>query len=119
MTSMVKDLLPRKRPQLAGPSGPVRAQFSHSGLGARRARLLQRHRPDRAEPQAAPDAFRQLGDHGANWFELNKLLSIENIINIQSVGRARLFFCRGFCSVRDSVSTTPQRVGGAALQVQR
>ena len=55
-----EDLLPRKRaqPPLAGPSGPVRAQFGHSGLGARRARLLQRHRPDRAEPQAAPDAFR-------------------------------------------------------------
>ena len=74
-----EDLLPNKRaqPQLAGPSGPGRAQFGHSGLGARRARLLQRHRPDRAEPQATPDAFRQLGDHGANWFELNKLLSIE------------------------------------------
>ena len=53
-----EDLLPRKRaqPQLAGPSGPTRAQFCHSGLGARSARLLQRHRPDGAEAQAAPDA---------------------------------------------------------------
>ena len=76
-----EDLLPRKRaqPQLAGPSGPTRVQFCHSGLGARRTRLLQRHRPDGAEPQAAPDAVRQLGDHGANWFELNKLLSIEKL----------------------------------------
>ena len=48
-----EDLLPRKRaqPQVAGPSGPTR--------------------------QAAPDEIRQLGGHGANWFELNKLLSIE------------------------------------------
>ena len=36
-----------------------------------------RHRPDGAEAQAAPDEIRQLGGHGANWFELNKLLSIE------------------------------------------
>ena len=58
-----EDLLPRKRaqPQLAGPSGPVWAQFCHSGLGARSARLLQRHRPDGTEPQAAPDEIRQLG----------------------------------------------------------
>ena len=32
--------------------------------------------PDGAEAQAAPDAVSQLGGHGANWFELNKLLSI-------------------------------------------
>ena len=72
-----EDLLPRKRaqPQLADPSGPARAQLCHSGLGARSARLLQRHRPDGAEAQAAPDEIRQLGGHGANWFELNKLLS--------------------------------------------
>ena len=74
-----EDLLPRKRaqPQLAGPSGPARAQLCHSGLGARSARLLQRHCPDGAEAQAAPDEIRQLAGHGANWFELNKLLSIE------------------------------------------
>ena len=74
-----EDLLPRKRaqPQLAGPSGPARAQLCHSGLGAGSARLLQRHRPDGGEAQAAPDEIRQLGGHGANWFELNKLLSIE------------------------------------------
>ena len=74
-----EDLLPRKRaqPQLAGPSGPARAQLCHSGLFSRSARLLQRHRPDGAEAQAAPDEIRQLGGHGANWFELNKLLSIE------------------------------------------
>ena len=74
-----EDLLPRKRaqPQFAGLSGPARAQLSHSGLGAGSARLLQRHRRDGGEAQAAPDEIRQLGGHGANWFELNKLLSIE------------------------------------------
>ena len=41
------------------------------------ARLLQRHRPDGGEAQAAPDEIRQLGGHGANWFEPNTLLSIE------------------------------------------
>ena len=51
-------------------SGPARAQLCHSGLGARSARLLQRHRPDGGEAQAAPDDIRQLGGHGANWFEL-------------------------------------------------
>ena len=53
----------------------------------------------------APDAIRQLGGHGANWFELKKLLSIEK--KIQSVRRALLFFsvafCPGFCSVPDSI----------------
>ena len=67
----------RAQPQLAGPSGAARAQLCHSGLGAGSARLLQRHRPDGGEAQAAPDEIRQLGGHGANWFELNKLLSIE------------------------------------------
>ena len=67
-----EDLLPRK-----SPSGPARAQLCHSGLGAGSARLLQRHRPDGGEAQAAPDEIRQLGGHGANWFEPNKLLSIE------------------------------------------
>ena len=115
-----EDLLPRKRaqPQLAGPSGPARTQFCHSGLGARSARLLQRHRPDGAEPQAAPDAVRQLGDHGANWFEL---IAFQRKIKIFSRSDEHFFFsvtfCVGFCSVPDS--TASQRVGAAALQVQR
>ena len=85
----------------------ARAQFGRSGLGARRARLLR----------MAPDAFRELGDHGANWLKPNKLLSIEKIKKY-SVGRTitvHLFCCPGFCSIR----TALQRVGGAALQVQQ
>ena len=63
-----EDFLPWKRaqPQLAGPSDPARAQLYHSNLGARGAGLLQGHRPERVRPQAAQDAFRELGGHGAN-----------------------------------------------------
>ena len=45
------------------PHGVSRSPSGPSGL--RSARLLQRHRPDGAEGQAAPDEIRQLGGHGA------------------------------------------------------
>ena len=86
MASMVKTCCPGRG---RSPSGPARAQFCHSGLGARSARLLQSHRPDGAEPQAAPDAVRQLGDHGANWFEL---IAFQRKIKIFSRSDEHFFF---------------------------
>ena len=67
MASMVKTCCP----------GRGRSRSSRVQAGAGSARLLQRHRPNGGEAQAAPDEIRQLGGHGANWFEPNKLLSIE------------------------------------------
>ena len=68
--------------------------------------LLQRHRPDGAEPQAAPDEIRQLGGHGANWFEL---IAFYRKIIKYSVGQtsASFFsvaFCPGFYRVTHSES---------------
>ena len=74
MASMVKTCCPGRGRSRSSRVQAAPRGLCHSGLGAGSARLLQRHRPDGGEAQAAPDEIRQLGGHGANWFEPNKLL---------------------------------------------
>ena len=68
MASMVKTCCPgRGRSRSSRVQAAPRGRSSvtaASALGARGS--SKRHRPDGAERQAAPDAVRQLGDHGAN-----------------------------------------------------
>ena len=86
-----EDLLPRKRAQR---SSRVQAAL-HGRSSATAALALGARGSSRGTARTAlsPRRVRQLGDHGANWFELNKLLSIKIIQ--YSVGRtsASFFFC--------------------------